>query len=216
MCVQLLPFLPSPFIPSMASRIFLYRMMTDAGCAPNIDGGVCTLAICKPSIRRTANVGDIVIGLRARSGELGRLGPHAEDSVLYAMIVTRKMTFAEYDAYCTADLPMKIPSDEYPMGDCQYTADGTQRPGPHSPALIPTDLSGKYVLLSDPGHFWYRKDPVGHRLTPALASMLEVEKVRRGHCVHTSNALVVDALKAWCASFPTTNVKQHKRKSKCT
>jgi hypothetical protein len=44
-------------------RIFVYKMTTDNGGAPCVQGGLLSLAICKPMIRRKAKVGDWVIGL---------------------------------------------------------------------------------------------------------------------------------------------------------
>jgi hypothetical protein len=46
-------------------RIFSYVVEHDLGFAPNPFFGVCSLAACKPQIRRTAAVGDIVIGTGA-------------------------------------------------------------------------------------------------------------------------------------------------------
>jgi hypothetical protein len=187
-------------------RFFLYRLQTDSGAAPNIHGDVCTLAICKPVLRRSANVGDYIIGLRGRSGELGKLGPYATDSVLYVMRVTRKMTFAEYDAYCMSELPIKIPSpDNDFIGDCQYTATGEQRVGPHGPACAEKDLSGKFVLLGDTArtHFWYRRDPVGVRLPADLADMWNVAGVARGHRVKAYSPSIEARLHEWLAEFPT-------------
>ena len=43
--------------PSLYSYIVSY----DHGNAPNPDFNICTLAICKPVIRRCAKVGDIVL-----------------------------------------------------------------------------------------------------------------------------------------------------------
>lgn len=185
-------------------RFFLYRVQTDNGTAPNINGGVCTLAICKPIIRRSCKVGDYIIGLRGRSGEIGKLGPHAVDSVLYVMRVTRKISMAEYDTYCTDHLPIKIPGPENDfVGDCQYTLSGEQRPGPHGPSFIEKDLSGKFVLLSDAGNFWYRKSTCGHRLLPDLVDKWDVASVARGHRVKTDHEITEKLLLEWLATFPT-------------
>ena len=49
----------------MATRdphFFMYVVKVDSGFAPNPVGGLCTLACCKPTIRKTANVGDWIIG----------------------------------------------------------------------------------------------------------------------------------------------------------
>jgi hypothetical protein len=130
------------------------------------------------------------------------------------MVVTEKMTFAEYDAYCTARLPIKIPSEENDFrGDCQYTADGAQRPGPHGPVHAATDLSGKYVLLSTT--FWYRRDPVGVRLPASLVTAWNVAGVTRGHRVKAHKSAEVDQLMAWLSTFPTRSSSTASRSGGC-
>lgn len=199
-------------------RIFLYRMMTDAGSAPNVSGNVCTLAICKPMIRRSARVDDIIIGLRAKSGEMGRLGLHAVDSVLYVMKVTDKKTFAMYDAFCGTYLPIKIPTDVHPEGDCLYKADGSQREGGHhGPHHVTQDKNGLNVLMGVGArvNFWYRKDPVGTRLPDDLAAALDVESVRRGHRVHDLTPALDTMLFEWLTTFPTATDASPKNKRLC-
>ncbi len=43
-------------------RMYLYVVARDYGFAPNPFFGVCTLATCKPGIRKGASIGDYVIG----------------------------------------------------------------------------------------------------------------------------------------------------------
>jgi hypothetical protein len=61
----------------------------DFGFAPNPFHGFCTLATCKPRIRRKAEVGDWVIGM---GGD--RL--NATGKCIYAMRVSAKVNFNEY------------------------------------------------------------------------------------------------------------------------
>lgn len=51
--------------------------------------GVCTLANCKPQIRKAANVGDLVIGT-------GSADIHADGHLVYWMRVAEIITFDEY------------------------------------------------------------------------------------------------------------------------
>jgi hypothetical protein len=46
----------------MSTTLFTYCIPYDDGAAPNPFWGLCTLAICKPSIRRVAKEGDWVVG----------------------------------------------------------------------------------------------------------------------------------------------------------
>lgn len=70
-----------------------YRLDHDLGFAPNPYFGWCTLACCMPQMRRSAKVGDIIIGL-AGSGRqgLGRIHPQ----LIYWMRVDEALTFDEY------------------------------------------------------------------------------------------------------------------------
>jgi hypothetical protein len=146
------------------TNLYSYSLRIDDGAAPNPFGGVCTLAICKPAIRRTAEVGDWIVGLGTKRAPDGRdLSLH----VAYAMEVTDKMSLREYDRYCLKQLPIKIPKWQRDLpfgqrvGDCLYAyADGVkepvQRPGVHNHLNIPGDLSGDNALLG--ARFYYFGD----------------------------------------------------------
>lgn len=87
-----------------------------AGFAPNIDGGILTLACCKPVIRRNANVGDWIAGFTSTKKTAGatKLG---EEKLVYLMQVTEKLTFDEYwEKY-----PEKRPKTPDDFGDNIYT-----------------------------------------------------------------------------------------------
>jgi hypothetical protein len=61
--------------------------MHDTGFSPNPFWGFCTLANCKPQIRRTAKLGDWIVGL----------SPKAKgNKIIYAMRVDEKLTYEEY------------------------------------------------------------------------------------------------------------------------
>lgn len=51
---------------STMPRLFTYTIPIDDGAAPNPFRGMCSLAICKPGIRRVAKTGDWVAGLGSR------------------------------------------------------------------------------------------------------------------------------------------------------
>jgi len=70
------------------TRLFSYRLRFDAGAAPNIYWGICTLAICKPVIRKVATLGDWVVGTGSSIASIGDIS----DKVIYAMRVTDKKT----------------------------------------------------------------------------------------------------------------------------
>ncbi len=71
------------------ARVFSYVVEHDLGFAPNPYGTFCTLAYCKPEIRRTAAVGDYVIGTGATSEAL-------QNSMIYWMRIDEIIHFDEY------------------------------------------------------------------------------------------------------------------------
>ena len=75
-------------------RYFTYIVKWDSGLAPNPFYGFCTLAVCKPRIRKSAQIGDWIIGLG--SSNQNRLGLNYRGRLIYAMEVTEKITFDEY------------------------------------------------------------------------------------------------------------------------
>ncbi len=70
-------------------RLYSYVVRWDYGFAPNPFLGTCTLATCKPKIRRCANTGDWIVGTGSK--EQGRQG-----HLVYIMQVAEKMTFNQY------------------------------------------------------------------------------------------------------------------------
>ncbi len=142
-------------------KLFSYCIPVDDGAAPNPYWGICTLAICKPVIRRVAEAGDWVVGTGSKKYGF-------ENKVVYAMEVTQKLTLADYDDYCRKNLVQKIPSYydwdiRKRVGDCIYDYSTTnpplQRLGVHDGDNITTDLGGKYALLSTE-FYYFGKDPV--------------------------------------------------------
>lgn len=75
------------------ARIHSYVVRYDSGFAPNPFYGYCTLATCKPPIRRSAAINDWVVGSGSNARGIRR-GGH----LVYAMRVTETMTFDEYSA----------------------------------------------------------------------------------------------------------------------
>jgi len=133
----------------------------DDGAAPNPFWGICTLTICKPAIRRTASIGDWVIGTGAKNIKgHGNLS----NKLIYAMNVTDKMTLQDYDSFCRDKYPKKIPDWTHRdyrrrLGDCiyDYSSDPPiKRKGVHNKGNYEKDLSGKYSLISE--HFYYFGD----------------------------------------------------------
>jgi hypothetical protein len=78
------PSLPKPKAP----RVYRYVVTHDSGFAPCFESGVCTLACCKPNIRRSAVEGDWVLGFAPRK--------QGDAQLLYAMRVGEVLDFKSY------------------------------------------------------------------------------------------------------------------------
>ena len=96
-------------------RVYMYVVDRDFGFAPNPFHGVCTLATCKPIIRRTAQVGDWIIGMGGR-----RL--NATGNCIFAMQVDECVTFDAYwnDPRFRDKRPIRNGSKKMMVGDNIY------------------------------------------------------------------------------------------------
>jgi len=141
------------------THLYIYVVRRDFGFAPNPFHGVCTLATCKPDIRRSAQIGDWVMGVGgARLKATGRC--------LYLMKVTEMTTFDEYWANnrFRSKRPLRNGSSVMMVGDNIYHRNGVgawiQEDSHHSnpdgsPNMknLRTDTRSPNVLIST--HFYY-------------------------------------------------------------
>jgi hypothetical protein len=99
------------------ARIYSYVVRYDSGFAPNPFYGNCTLATCKPDIRRGAKIGDWVVGSGSNNRSVRR-GGH----LVYAMRVTDAITFDEYgtDPRFETKKPFRNGSRKQSCGDNIY------------------------------------------------------------------------------------------------
>jgi hypothetical protein len=139
-------------------RLFTYILRHDSGFAPNPFWGHCTLACCKPVIRRQAAVGDIVVGITPKQHGHG---------LAYAMEVSETLLMADYwrDPRLAAKKPRwQSPTLVNRCGDnCYEPLKGggfRQLPSTHSnpdgtenAASKERDLGGQRVLIAS--RFWY-------------------------------------------------------------
>ncbi|MEZ9494932.1 hypothetical protein AB4170_21375 [Vibrio splendidus] len=72
-------------------KCYTYVIPRDYGFAPNPFGRECTLATCKPNIRKSASIDDWVMGTSS-------IADGAESKIVFLMRVTDKKTFDEYYA----------------------------------------------------------------------------------------------------------------------
>ena len=191
------------------SRLYSYVLRYDDGAAPNPFWGVCTLTICKPPIRRTAQAGDWVVGVGSKNVRLEN-GSEVDfsGSIVYAMKVTKSMSLEEYDAYCRQSLVKKIPvwrSPEWPLpvGDCIYDYTQGDRPrlrdSVHPEKEQEKDLGGKNALLSN--HFYY----FGLDARPLPENLKDIIWQGR-NCRVFDDAGLISRFEAWIGQFRLNHI----------
>jgi hypothetical protein len=183
------------------SRVYMYVVDRDFGFAPNPFHGACTLATCKPPIRKGASIGDWVVGMGG-----GRL--KATGRCIYAMQVTRTLSFNEYwgSPEFRVKRPVRNGSKVMMLGDNIYhrpegEIDWRQLDSHHSlqdgspnPLNIEKDTKANRVLIST--HFFYfgKEAP---EVPPQILKSLGFEN-RIGHRVF--DAETCTALLNWITS----------------
>ena len=128
--------------------IHSYRQFFDAGFNPNANGGICSMAQCCRSLRRTAKIGDWIIGVVDEEMCPG------VPSIVHMMEITGTCSLKEYDNMTKLDeqLWIKRPVHGIPQttnGDCiyQWDSDG-EAYLVRDRAQCATDLEVDRVLLS--------------------------------------------------------------------
>lgn len=103
------------------SHLYAYAITRDFGFAPNPFYGFCTLATCKPDIRKAAKVGDWIMGIGGSN-----LGA-AKRKCIFLMKVSEKITFQDYwnDDRFSLKKPCRNGSRVQMPGDNIYHSDGT-------------------------------------------------------------------------------------------
>ena len=146
-------------------KLFSYIVARDYGFAPNPFFGICTLATCKPRIRKTASIGDWIIGTGSKQKERQRC-------LVYVMRVTETMTFNEYweDERFRRKKPNLRGSMKQAFGDNIYFKDNagqwqqqdshhSYRNGMPNPYNIKNDTQTDRVLLSTEYAYWGGSGP---------------------------------------------------------
>lgn len=143
--------------------VHTYRVEHDVGLAPNPFGGFCTLAVCKPRIRRAARPGDLIVGMS--SAAVRR--PTNARAPVYVMRVKERLHFDEYwaDPRFARKRPNPLSGLVGQAGDNIYHHDGTgwyqalswhSRPnGEPGSANLQTDTStSQHVLIGREFAYW--------------------------------------------------------------
>ena len=78
-------------------KIYSYRIDHDFGLAPNPFGKYCTIAVCKPHLRKSKNlkIGDWIIGTGSKSLEKSS-GFECETKLIFALRVSEVLNLNSY------------------------------------------------------------------------------------------------------------------------
>lgn len=139
-------------------KLHSYVVRYDSGFAPNPFYGYCTLATCKPLIRKSAAIGDWIVGCGSNDRSVRR-GGH----LVYAMRVTETLRFRAYssDPRFRPKIPYRNGSRKQSCGDNIYYRNASdtawlQRDSFHSkvdgslnPDHLARDTGVDRVLVSD-------------------------------------------------------------------
>ena len=194
-------------------RTYIYKLTSDRGgapCAPPPLAGenpLLTLSICKPAIRRTAQVGDRLLGLTSRALVLREGYPAC--AVIYAARVSRVLDFG---AYYEADGAFQHrPDCVYRLDTEEGTLQHTGRTRLHAePAYAARDVgraplyrNARTLLCDDFRYFGTDAVPIALRW-PALRQV--AESLGQGHRIFVNGdpeSMEMDRLFASLWRLPT-------------
>jgi hypothetical protein len=186
-----------------AMKVYSYLLDHDLGLAPNPTGKYCTLAVCKPEIRKSNNLtlGDWVIGTGSKALE-ETTGRKLTNKLIYAMKVTDKISLESY--WDDSRFQYKKPIMNGPLstmfGDNFYHKDQTgnwfQEDSSHSNSdgsmnyeHLRRDTEGRNVLISE--HFYY----FGNNAPIIPQILIEVCHKTQGQKIVVPDQLAVDFIK---------------------
>lgn len=175
-------------------------MVRDYGFAPNPFEGFCTLATCKPNIRRAAVAGDLVCACGSvANGYHGR--------IICAFRVAGKMNFQDYweDPRFRRKRPLLRSSLRRAYGDNIYHHDCNGRwvqedshhslvGGAPNQLNLVQDTQADHVLWSDDFVYWGRSA----REPPAAFEGFKLDGVRSGRSLYAPE--FVEAVDGWFRS----------------
>ena len=159
--------------------IFIYKVVADTGGAPCVTVDLLSLAICKPTIRKSAEKGSLIFGFG---------GKNYEERLLYIARITEKPEVGDY--YRTGDYAKRA--------DCIYReVDGKAVRKRTARYHVDTDHRRKdvglhfehaFVLLSRDFRYFGRKGTAAYKERfPQIREM--IQGLTRGHRRYHSPAL---------------------------
>ena len=187
-------------------RLSSYKVVYDIGFAPNPFHGYCTLATCKPKIRKGASPGDWIVGVGSRA-------QRTEGRLVYAMEVGEKLSFDDYwnDPRFQSKKPDRRGSLKYRYGDNVYhrssTGDWIQEDCRHSfadgspnPDHVNRDTGADAVLVASRFTYW---GGAGPELPSDLRDWngIDLGEPGRDHTYKPYSSEMIKAFVAWVDSL---------------
>lgn len=174
-------------------RLFSYIVSWDGGLAPNPYWDFCTLAVCKPQLRKNAREGDWIVGLSPR-----RLGYQ----IVYAMKVAETPSFAEYfedERFGLKKPELESEDPRLVMGDNFYRFEASKgfvqlasvhahSDGTENLEHKRRDLSGERVLVAAAFYYFGGNGP-------ELPQRLDFLEVGRAHKISFDQREIASTLK---------------------
>lgn len=188
-------------------RIYSYVVRYDSGFAPNPFYGYCTLATCKPDVRRAAQVGDWVVGSASNNRSVKR-GGH----LVYAMRVTEAISFDVYanDKRFSSKRPFRMGSRKQSCGDdiyyrrtpnshwSQINSFHSNEDGTIQPQHVARDTGVNRVLISNDFIAWWGRTKFPSNLRDRSGRSICKSGIGRS-CF--DDPKLIDALEQWIRSF---------------
>lgn len=183
-------------------KLYSYVVARDYGFAPNPFYGFCTLATCKPQIRKKATIGDWIIGTGSKSEKRDR-------HLVYAMRVSEAMSFNGYwqDSRFRDKRPYMYASIQKAFGDNIYYRDNTSNKwqqidshhsnenGTQNLKNVSHDTQVDRVLISDDFIYWGGSGP----RIPTFSGV-DIRKRGPGHKCHFPKKVIENCI-AWLRSL---------------
>jgi hypothetical protein len=149
-------------------RLFCYKQTHDTGFAPNPFHGHCTLATCKPGMRRSKRVGDWVAGFTSEQVTKGR-DQVGKERLIYLMQISEVLPMEWYFTDPRFEVKKASRPDDTnapcisTIGDNIYELVNNvwiQHPNwSHDKDERETDLSGKNALIAE-DFYYFGIDPL--------------------------------------------------------
>lgn len=163
-------------------NIYVYKMVTDNGGAPCVSNGVLSLAICKPMIRKMAEVDSLIFGFG---------GKNYEQRLIYIAFVTDKLRGDYYRKYSKRHdcIYREANGEAHIRSDARYHSSGDQ---------LQHDVGSTFeradVLFSKDFRYLGKRGTADYKNNFAKINEL-INDLKRGHRVNLSPEVHAELIK---------------------